>query len=143
MGIKDDYLKTFGSKEEEKTSNQYYDQKHDINYYLSTEKGKQQMLDKIHEIMNFIDFERIHKAMVALDWCWLSSNKPPTTEEIKEHLLNLLCELFDEKCHSISTGGFYVSYEICEPDEDEPDDFEHCVLVRAYAITNSKSFKIV
>ena len=54
MGIKDDYLKAFGSKEEEKTSNPYYDekhdQKHDINYYLSTEKENNRCLIKFMKL---------------------------------------------------------------------------------------------
>ena len=104
-----------------------------IDDYISTPEGERQMLDCIDDVMHTIDFQNIHDTMEALDWHWsFTGNQAPTVEQIKENLLNLLCELFEDKCNTISTGGFTVSYKICEPMNDEPDDFNHCVEVNVY-----------
>lgn len=104
-----------------------------IDDYISTPEGERQMLDCIKEIMNTIDFQKIHDTMEALDWHWyFTGDQVPTIKQIKENLLNLLCELFEDRCNEISSGGFTMSYKIYEPMDNEPDDFNHCVEVRVY-----------
>lgn len=123
-------------KEEVVTDYPYEKRKKTINYYLNKEGGEEQMLEAIHEIMDYFDFEKIHDVMEYMDWQW-RDNGVPTIEMIKEELLDRLTTMFEEGSKedaeewSSSCAGFNVEYRIYEPHEDEPDDFKHCVSVYA------------
>lgn len=108
--------------------------KKDIDYYLNTPEGKKQMLEIVHDIVESFDYEKVHKAMVALDWRWatLDDNRIPTEEDLKADLLDKFIRLFEDRCDRISSGGFTVGYDIFEPHPYEPDDFEHSVDVYCY-----------
>jgi hypothetical protein len=62
-----------------------------------------------------INFERIHKAMVALDWKWGMPGKIPTVEELKSEVYGRLDAVgnaaMDGKYHRSSCGGFVVEYD--------------------------------
>ena len=146
FNIKEEFLKKYGDDnsnyvpyEPDFVNND--DSVKPIWYYLDTEEGKRQMLDEINTIMDFIEFDKIHDTMVTLNWKWslIDPNNPPSVTIIKEQLLNLLCELFEDgsnkeknengKRYKISTGGFTVGFECYAPEDNEPDDFAHCVNV--------------
>lgn len=74
----------------------------------------------------YYDFERVHKAMEALNWTWGSVEKVPSIDELKEQAVDLLIRCFQhseknkEDC-LCATGGFEASsyYK-----EDGEIDFE-------------------
>lgn len=76
----------------------------------------------IKEVMEFIDFEKIHNVMVHLDWKWGNfsngNSRVPSVEDLKEEAERLLREAWKKQC-SIATGGFHVTYEKSE-DEWSP-----------------------
>ena len=66
----------------------------------------------IGKVMDYFDFGRVHKVMVALDWKWISIDdgmRVPDECEIRMEARRLLTQAVKEKI-SISTGGFYVMY---------------------------------
>jgi len=106
--------------------------------YLQDNNGKEQMYRVVKDIVESMDFEKIHNVMDFLNWTWASvanGKRVPTEEEIKQHLINMLFDMFEEGYEkhrsewSCSTAGFTVSYRIFKPDIGEADDFEHCVSV--------------
>ena len=68
--------------------------------------------DKIKNIMENFDFERVHKTMKKLNWKWFISveegERVPTLNEIKETALKMLHDAIEK--YSYSTGGFSVKY---------------------------------
>lgn len=70
-------------------------------------------------IMDNFDFEKTHKAMVALNWSWAVGNydanlmKIPTIDELKAEAYRLLrdCYLEPTSRWMISTGGLRVNKE--------------------------------
>lgn len=71
----------------------------------------------IDAVMEELDFEKIHKTMVALDWEWWYQGVP-SIETLKESARDLLEYAWEHKC-STGTGGFWVAYE-GETNEDHP-----------------------
>ena len=66
----------------------------------------------IGKVMDYFDFGRVHKVMVALDWKWISIDdgmRVPDECEIRIEARRLLTQAVKEKI-SISTGGFYAMY---------------------------------
>ena len=66
----------------------------------------------IGKVMDYFDFGRVHKVMVALDWKWISIDdgmRVPDECEIRMEARRLLTQAVKEKI-SISTGGFYATY---------------------------------
>lgn len=62
---------------------------------------------RIREILKNTDFNKIHTAMVALNWEWVPVGAAPTTKQLKETAVQLLLEVADKKPGDfISTGGF-------------------------------------
>ena len=68
----------------------------------------------IDEVMDCFDFERVHKAMVALDWTWHDVDGVPDVYEIKKHARALLKDAIKRNV-ILSTGGFRVGFD---PDEE-------------------------
>ena len=71
------------------------------------------------EIVETIDFEKIHNHMVNVEWGWVSSGGVPTIQEIKKTLEKLIYEAIDKKS-TMSTGGFTVRYNEFQEDEENP-----------------------
>lgn len=153
MGIREEYFKKYVNCDNDTYSaNELIDTPKEnkakpIWYYISTEEGKSQMLEEIHNIMEYIDFEKIHDTMVALDWKWFDCPNVPDIPRIKEQLLCMLSELFentdgnDGTKYRTSTAGFTVGYKIYPPEDNEPDDFAHCVDVYVYfAVEEYRTF---
>jgi len=72
--------------------------------------NKQKAIDNIIENFNW---EKVHTAMVALDWRWQDDYEPPTTGALFRHAVDLLHYAYDEaienRCdYSVRTGGFYA-----------------------------------
>ena len=137
MNVKDLYLERYGEIISEESNGNDLEvinafEENNVAPYIEDEQGKEQMLQEINRIMDYMEFDRIHKAMVALDWKWRDNPESPTVDELKEKLLDMLCELFENQCNTISHGGFTVGYNVLRPEYGEPNDFEHCVEVFAY-----------
>lgn len=107
-----------------------------INELLSTEEGKEQMNELIDEVLDEIDFYKIHYVMKKLNWTWVDSkeiDKIPTPIELRDFLSQNLYEMFngEHTYTSFDCGGFYVRYFIELPYDDRvPIDFAHCVCLR-------------
>jgi hypothetical protein len=72
------------------------------------------MNEQIDEIMDWFDFEKVAKAMEALDWSWASScEKTPTPPELRVRARGLLKEAVAKKGRR-ATGGFWAAYEEAE-----------------------------
>jgi hypothetical protein len=68
--------------------------------------------DAIGKVMDYFDFGRVHKVMVALDWKWISIDdgmRVPDECEIRMEARRLLTQAAKEKM-SIAIGGFYATY---------------------------------
>jgi len=92
------------------------------------------MQKRVDEVLDHFDFEKVHKAMEALDWHWLSStNGVPTIPELRQNARELLWDAVENSC--AGTGGFTAIYneygdlilrfcidefESVEGNEDEP-----------------------
>ena len=66
--------------------------------------------DSIDEIMDYFDFERVHKVMEFLKWKWAPiGDLVPEVYQIRQSARRLLKEAI-ERGSSIATGGLAVSY---------------------------------
>jgi hypothetical protein len=67
-------------------------------------------MNKIDYIIENFDWERIHKAMVALDWFWGDDDEAPSIGRLVIKARDLLTQAatsaaqHDEECHA-ATGG--------------------------------------
>jgi len=59
--------------------------------------------DQINEIMDWFDFSRVHRTMIAVNWKWI--NEVPTEGEIRKKARELLKQLVQTKCIVVGTGG--------------------------------------
>lgn len=65
----------------------------------------------IDKIMDWFDFSKVHRTMVALNWKWVSAEDGiPTEPEIREMARRLMEDSINQKV-SIGTGGFRVHYD--------------------------------
>ena len=67
---------------------------------------------QINRLLRNIDFEKIHKCMVFLNWTWHCEGVP-SIAQLKECVVDLIkdaCESVDKECMwvQLGTGGFYV-----------------------------------
>ena len=77
---------------------------------------KQQIL--IDEVMDNFDFEKVHLAMVALDWKWATvEGRVPEIPELKKNARSILkdaikssVEKYNGDGVTCATGGFYGYY---------------------------------
>lgn len=69
----------------------------------------------VDNIMDWFDFDRVHKTMVALDWQWFTADDGiPSTSELRKlarELLWLVLENEHDDKYTIAAGGFQASYE--------------------------------
>lgn len=123
-------------------------------YYIETAEGLSQMYDRIDEILDSIDTEKIAKVMRFLNWQWAKRAYTdqditkdtwvyyqPTSQEIRKHIRDNIIDTIKsaktDDWHS-SCGGIDVrvfTYDPDDPNEDReeikngPDDFEHRVEI--------------
>lgn len=147
MSLKEEYLK-FYQKNNDDSNNMI----HPIDYIETPEKeytladfkekesDREEMFNAIDYIVENFDYEAVHDTMEMLNWHWAKYNRVPTIPELKEELLTLLCELLEEECNVISTGGFNVSYEIYSYDDDDTKTFDNFVHITAqFVVTEIES----
>lgn len=67
----------------------------------------------IEHILDNFDFERVHKAMTALDWEWASTDGVPEIPDLRKKARRLLKDVAKRKEDKFftGTGGFEVSKE--------------------------------
>lgn len=68
--------------------------------------NKQKIIDKV---MDYMNFDKIHKAMEALNWIWYPDNEVPEIPRIRQFVRRLLNQLIDENLKGIQSGGLYIS----------------------------------
>lgn len=64
---------------------------------------------KIETVMAAFNFEKVHKAMVALGWTWQDKDVP-TISQLKETARKLLKNSSENEFGNIMTGGFKAEY---------------------------------
>ena len=70
--------------------------------------------DSIDHIMDHFDFEKVHKAMVALNWKWgcmdSETLQVPEVADLKKAARRMLREaiLRPEPDYTVATGGFHI-----------------------------------
>ena len=123
-------------------------------YYIETAEGLSQMYDRIDEILDSIDTEKIAKVMRFLNWQWAKRAYvdqditkdtwiyyQPTSQEIRKHIRDNIIDVIKTAetgdWHS-SCGGIDVRVFTYDPDDPQeereeikngPDDFEHRVEI--------------
>ena len=66
--------------------------------------------------MDWFDFERVHKTMVALNWEWVGEGVP-SIQSIKQNARKQLENCSTAKHGFYSTGGFEAKMEVYEGEE--------------------------
>lgn len=67
--------------------------------------------EQIEEIMDYFDFNKVHRAMTALDWAWYDCGGVPTEAHLRKEARKLLREVSrKEPGYAIGTGGFYAKH---------------------------------
>jgi len=65
--------------------------------------------EKIDDVMDWFEFEKVEKAMVALDWQWRTAAEGiPTVQELRREARKRLREAIQSGYSS--TGGFTATY---------------------------------
>jgi hypothetical protein len=83
------------------------------------QEGKKSFKLLAQEINESFNWENVHKAMMAVGWCWsLGTDKfgkdnmgVPSLETIKNHAYAMLKEAYDLGKGQISTGGFTAGWD--------------------------------
>lgn len=64
----------------------------------------------LDNIMDWFDFERVHKTMKVLRWQWVGTEEStPCMGEIREKARQLLTDAIEQET-SVGSGGFQVTY---------------------------------
>lgn len=72
--------------------------------------------DRINDLLDAFDFERVHRAMVALNWRWgPDPGEVPTVSDLRRCARRLLRDA--KPGYATSTGGLYV-------ERDKSGDYE-------------------
>jgi predicted RNA-binding Zn-ribbon protein involved in translation (DUF1610 family) len=103
------------------------------------EKHHRRREELVSTIVDFIEFDRIHTAMEALDWKWWDCGIP-TAERIKEEVIRRLREAFDKK-ESFFSGGIYIEY--LPKDENGDEGLKFAFVTENYGAFYDNSEKIV
>ena len=83
--------------------------------------------EKIRDIMEDFNFQKVHNVMKTLDWKWaMSKYGVPTIDELKHEAKRLLIEACGEKT-CVATGGFRAVYE--EGTSEDPDPYVGLELI--------------
>lgn len=77
--------------------------------------NKVELYKKALDVLLFFDYEKVHKAMEAIDWTYASNysytdntytEAVPTIEQIKEAARDIITELIERDARTAETGGF-------------------------------------
>lgn len=79
--------------------------------------------DLIETLIKHFDFDKVHKALVALQWQWWDGQGPdkvPTVEQLRKKARHLLQQVTESKEFRVmGTGGLYAQKYI---NSEDPDD---------------------
>lgn len=89
---------------------------------IDTETQKQ-----IDYVLDYFDFEKVHKTMEALDWNWSTTEGVPMIGELRSRARELLTEAVTKvkqnqefgAGHTIATGGFRATANRYEDDPEK------------------------
>ena len=99
------------------------------------EKRHMRREEIVHTIMNMVDVERIHTAMVALEWNWCNGHRHiPTQEEIKEEIIRKLRSAWDNE-RDEDGGGIGVKY--MKKDKYGDEGLRFCFKLEDYGAFHS------
>lgn len=80
--------------------------------------------DEIEKLIAEFNFDRVHKAMVAVDWKWGGAFGPPPAVPTKDALIStardLLRQVAEKGEGTISTGGFCAFYDAVHDEDTGP-----------------------
>lgn len=65
--------------------------------------------EQIDEIMDSIDFRKIHEYMVSQNWEWTSTQGIPEEYDLRKHVRYELRRLANSPSSSFNGGGFYLT----------------------------------
>jgi hypothetical protein len=65
--------------------------------------------NKVDRVIESFNFDKVHKAMVALNWTWRNEGVP-TIKQLKETARKLLKDSSENEFGNIMTGGFKAEY---------------------------------
>lgn len=65
-------------------------------------------VEQINEIMDWFDFDKVHRAMQALNWTWYGKDVP-LVGQIRKQARELLTEVANTDASCVSTGGLKAS----------------------------------
>ena len=66
---------------------------------------KQEIID---DVMDYLNFEKIHKVMVATNWEWANVNGVPEVYQLRQFLRKFLRDFLDSTNVEAACGGFYI-----------------------------------
>lgn len=93
----------------------------------------------VSEIVDFIEFDRIHTAMKALDWKWWDVGVP-SAHQLRQEVTKRLRDAFDKK-ESFFSGGMYIEYL---PKTEEGDEgLKFAFVLENYGAFYDNNEKIV
>jgi hypothetical protein len=84
------------------------------------------------EVMDYFDFDRVHKVMKHLKWTWCDSLDSPTIPELRKHVRDQMKKVYDEKMYRVECGGFAVTYHQGVEDGIEWDRFEVAFIASSW-----------
>ena len=64
--------------------------------------------EKIDEILDNFDFERVHRAMLGMNWTWQSCDCVPNIADLRRKARELLKQLIESDYAEMGTGGIRV-----------------------------------
>lgn len=93
--------------------------------YIDKEIKQKEKIKRVQkEVLNYIDFDKIHKTMIALDWKWAAiGNYIPTVDDIKNFLSDKIENVLKYK-QTYSSGGFTVEYHCAKDDLEKGIPYE-------------------
>lgn len=72
----------------------------------------EQQTRAINRVINAFDFERVHRAMQAVEWVWQFDGgvrRTPTVAEMMDTVRELAADMFSGGSRGMATGGFYLN----------------------------------
>ena len=66
--------------------------------------------EHMDEVMDYFDFEAVHKTMTFLKWKWHNSSEVPTIADLRKHVREQMQRVYTDKCYGVSSGGFKTTY---------------------------------
>jgi len=97
-------------------------------------KPTEHQLNLINDVIQEFKFEKVHIAMTALDWKWITPNQSmavPTIARLKQSATQVLISSIESGC--AASGGFTAKYF---NSNEEPESFMLSFVVEEYDTWN-------